>query len=87
MVTVMDKPLLTAADIVSLWPDYETMARELGPDVKEHQPRDWARRGRIPAEYYRDITRAARARGLLHVTAELLADIAARRRAEASTTP
>jgi len=76
----MNAPIRTAADVVALWPDYETMARELGPDVKDHQPRDWARRGSIPAQYYKPIIEAARARGWLHVTADLLTDIAARRR-------
>lgn len=82
MVGDMNKPLLTAADVVALWPDHETMARDLGQDVKEHRPRDWARRGSIPPEFWVDIVRAGRARGL-NISVDLLADIAARRRESA----
>lgn len=68
------KPLMstpnTVAALVALWPSYEEMADDIG--AKPHQPRDWARRGRINARYVDAVVQAARARGFRRITHELI---------------
>ena len=63
-------------DLVLLWgPDaptsaYDQMAADLG--YQAHVPRDWARRGRIPAEHIDPVVNAAQKRGFKFVTHELV---------------
>jgi hypothetical protein len=69
------KRLMTAAPtsikaLVALWPSHEEMAVDIG--AKPHQPRDWARRGRISAKYIDAVVRAARKRGYDRITHELI---------------
>jgi hypothetical protein len=56
--------------LVALWPSYEEMAADIG--ARSHQPRDWARRGRIAAKYIDAVVRAARKRGFDRVNHELI---------------
>lgn len=60
------------SDLVLLWaPDdfpaaYAAMAADL--DKEPHVPRDWARRGRIPADQVDAVVNAAHRRGFLAIT-------------------
>lgn len=55
--------ICSVRDIVNMWPSYGDMASDVGHGVREHQPRDWARRGRIPAEFIAPVVEAAKRRG------------------------
>ena len=65
-------------DLVLLWAPgapssaYAALAADLGGDYREHMPRDWARRGRIPAEHIDPVVTAAQRRGFTQVTHELV---------------
>lgn len=64
-------------EVFAVWPATADLGRDLGvpyPTVSA-----WKQRGSIPAEYWRDVVRAARRRGHLEVTAEALAELHARR--------
>ena len=71
-------PLKNIADIFDTMGGTTSMARILGVGVSTAS--EIKRRGRIPAEYWRDIIRAAAMRGHPDITAELLADLHARRK-------
>lgn len=66
----------TFSDIVSLWPT----ATELAADIGENDGtvRQWKNRDSIPAEYWPKVIAAAAKRRFVGVTAELMAQIAAR---------
>jgi hypothetical protein len=71
-------PLKSIADIFDILGGTTSMARILGLGVSTAS--EIKRRGRIPAEYWREIIRAAAMRGHADITAELLSDLHARRR-------
>jgi hypothetical protein len=65
------------ADIFASWPSDAELARDLGvpyPTISA-----WKQRGSIPSPYWWHITRAAKARGLSEITADLLARLHARK--------
>lgn len=53
----------------------------MGPHIKEHQPRDWARRGSLPSEHIAPLVKAARKAGHKHITNDLVVSICAKKRA------
>ena len=60
-------------DLILLWGDtpqqaYEAMAADLGEPRADHVPRDWARRGSIPAARIDAVVNAAQKRGFHDVT-------------------
>lgn len=59
----MNAPITSVREIVGLWKSYAEMAADVGHGLREHQPRDWARRGRIPAEFISPLVEAAQRRG------------------------
>ena len=64
-------------DIFALWPADAELGRDIGvpyPTVSA-----WKQRGSIPAAYWRDIVLAARRRGHAEITADLLAELHARK--------
>lgn len=65
------------ADIFSLWPVDAELVRDIG--VPYQTVSAWKHRGSIPAAYWRDIVLAARRRGHPEVTADLLAELHARK--------
>ena len=65
---------MTFSDVIELWPTAAELAREIS--VKEVTVRAWKFRT-IPAEYWKDIEAAAKARGLA-VSIDDLAEMAAR---------
>jgi hypothetical protein len=70
----------SVADIFALWRSDADLGRDIGlpyPTVAA-----WKQRGSIPAAYWRDLIRAAQGRGHLNVTADLLAELHARKRFE-----
>jgi hypothetical protein len=60
-----------------LWPSDAELARDLG--VPYPTVAAWKQRGSIPASYWRRLLRAAKARRLTQVTADLLTDLHARK--------
>jgi hypothetical protein len=71
------------ADLFDTMEGVTSMAKILSVGVSTAS--EMKRRGRIPAEYWRDIVRAARKLGHPEITADLLADLHARKpQAEAS---
>lgn len=67
--------IATVRDLIWLWADgdgkpYLNLSQDLG--VADHQPRDWARRGSIPAEHIHPLVNAAQKRGFRAVTHELV---------------
>jgi hypothetical protein len=69
----MDMVVKRIYDIFSAWPSDAELGRDLGvpyPTISA-----WKQRGSIPAAYWRDIIRAARKRGHLEITADLLVDL------------
>jgi hypothetical protein len=67
------------ADVFSAWPNDAELGRDIGvpyPTVSA-----WKQRGSIPPAYWREIVRAAGKRGHPEVTADLLADLHARKSA------
>lgn len=68
--------LKSIADIFDVMGGTTSMARILGVGVSTAS--EIKRRGRIPAEYWRDIIRAAATRGHGDITAALLTDLHAR---------
>jgi hypothetical protein len=73
--TLNSPAISTVRDLIALWPSHKTMADDL--DLEEYQPRDWARRGRIPAQFLHPIVNAAQRRGFHHVTHEFLTRLVA----------
>lgn len=67
----------TFADVLALWPSLSELATDLG--VPYGVAKQWRMRNSIPAEYWQALTAAARDRGIEGITADVLADIAARR--------
>jgi hypothetical protein len=61
--------------IIDLWPSADAMAGEIGAGVAA--VRKWAQRDRIPAEWWSAVLAAPRVKKA-KVTAELMADLAAR---------
>jgi len=70
------------SDLCDLWPSDAELARDLG--VPYPTVAAWKQRGSIPAPYWRRFVTAARARKLTQVTADLLADLHARKDTSAS---
>lgn len=66
------------SEIIGLWASFADCAADLGKRYKEHQPRDWAKRGSLPSEHIAPLVRAAQAAGHKHITCELVADICAK---------
>lgn len=67
-------------DLVLLWGPapqaaYEALAADLGGEYREYQPRDWARRNRIPAEHIDPLVNAAQRRGFRQVTHAFVAKL------------
>jgi hypothetical protein len=63
-------------DLLALWGPtgaHAALAADLG--IAEHQPRDWARRGRIPSEFLHGLIASAQRRGLSSVTPEFVLEI------------
>jgi hypothetical protein len=56
--------------IIDKWPSCAELARDVGVD--EHRPRMWRHRGIIPPRYWREVIRAAHARGHGDVTSDRL---------------
>ena len=69
-------------ELCNLWPSDAELARDLG--VPYPTVAAWKQRGSIPAPYWRQLVRAAKVRHLSQVTADLLADLHARKDAGAS---
>src|SRR3954469_23435268 len=67
----------TVAEIFSAWPSDAELGRDIG--VPYPTLSAWKQRGSIPPAYWRDIIRAARRRGHPEITADLLADLHARK--------
>jgi hypothetical protein len=65
------------SELCSLWPSDAELARDLG--VPYPTVAAWKQRGSIPASYWRQLLRAATARRLTQVTADLLTDLHARK--------
>lgn len=65
----------TFVAVIDLWPSAAELARDLG--VKEVTARAWRSRG-IPAEYWRELVKAANDRGITGVTFDRLAALASR---------
>lgn len=65
------------SDLCGLWPSDAELARDLG--VPYPTVAAWKLRGSIPAPYWRRLVRAAKARRLTQVTADLLAELHARK--------
>lgn len=66
-------PVRTVRDLVLLWgatpqAAYEQLAADLGPEYRDHMPRDWARRNRIPVEHIDPVVNAAQRRGFHDIT-------------------
>ena len=55
-------------ELIDRWPTRRALADEIG--AKEAAVHKWAKAGRIPAVWQAGVIRAARARGIEHVTAE-----------------
>lgn len=72
----VDAPISSIADIFEIMGGTTSMARVLAIGVSTAS--EIKRRGRIPAEYWRDIIRAAARRGHPEITADLLAQLHAR---------
>ena len=72
----------TVAEIFSLWPSDADFARDIG--ISYPTASSWKQRGSIPVSYWRPIIRAARKRGHAEITADLLVDIHADRREQAT---
>lgn len=66
---------MTFADVVQKWPSVAALSRDIGrsPNVVKQ----WRRRASIPPEYWLDVERAARRRGIEGVTVFAMAEIAA----------
>lgn len=62
--------------VIGLWPSADAMAAEIGATAAS--ARKWLWRDSIPAEWWKAVTEAGPAKDA-GVTAELLADLAARR--------
>lgn len=69
------------ADIIDLWPTATELAAELGE--KEGTVRQWKNRNSIPADRWPAIVGASARRGFRQVTYEILAAIAAAKKAAA----
>jgi hypothetical protein len=67
----------TVAEIFTAWPTDADLARDIG--VRYPTISAWKQRGSIPPAYWRDIIRAARQRGHPELTADLLAELHARK--------
>lgn len=66
-------------DVVGLWPSPDALAAEIGAGIAA--VRKWPQRDNVPAEWWAPIVRTDVARSA-GVTAEMLADLAARPRSE-----
>lgn len=66
----------THREIIGLWPTRVILARELG--VSDGLVHAWHRRDSIPTRYWQGLAKVARDRGLIDITADLLASIKAR---------
>ena len=67
----------SVVEIFALWPADAELGRDIGvpyPTVSA-----WKQRGSIPAAYWRDVVGAARRRGHLEITADLLAELHSRK--------
>lgn len=64
-------------DIFALWPSDAELGRDIG--LRYNTVSAWKQRGSIPGAYWRDLVRAAQRRGHFGVTAEILADLHARK--------
>jgi hypothetical protein len=65
------------SELCNVWPSDADLARDLG--VPYPTVAAWKQRGSIPASYWRRLLRAAKARRLTQVTADLLIDLHARK--------
>src|SRR4051812_44470428 len=71
------------SELFALWPSDADLGRDIGvayPTVSA-----WKQRGSIPSAYWRDVVRAAQRRGHMEGTAELLAELHARKTAKQAT--
>lgn len=76
------QPVHSIRDLVLLWGDppsaaYETLARDVGA-IEWSAVRDWARRGRIPAEHIDAVVNAATKRGFRGITHALILKLRAK---------
>jgi hypothetical protein len=71
----------SVTEIFGLWPSDAEFGRDVG--VAYTTAASWKQRGSIPAAYWQHVTEAAKRRGHPEVTAELLARLHARERAQA----
>lgn len=72
--------IATFRDVVALWPTPDALAEEIGAGVSA--ARKWPQRDNIPAEWWLPILGTEKARSV-GLTAETLAELAARKPAEA----
>ena len=70
------------AEIYALWPSDADLGRDVGLPYTTIAA--WKQRGSIPAAYWRDLVRAARRRGHPELTADLLAELHARKSRDTS---
>jgi len=68
----------TYLDIMNAWDTRKGLAADL--DVTDTSVRKWVERGKIPCEYWLDVTTLAAKRGHPEITLEVLAKIAAKYR-------
>ena len=65
---------MTFPDVISKWPNAGELARDI--KLTRGAVKQWRRRGSIPPEYWLEIERAARRRGIDGVTVFALAEMA-----------
>ena len=58
--------------IIDKWPSAAELARDVG--VEDHHPRMWRYRGVIPPRYWRQVVKAAQARGYRDVDSDRLVE-------------
>lgn len=64
----------TFVEVIDLWPNITTLAGDI--DAKPDRVRKWRERNAIPSEQWLPLIRAAKARRIAGVTADVLTDIA-----------
>lgn len=72
-------PPASFAELIALWPSVAELARDLGLSDAYERVKAWKREDYIPGHYWLDIERAASRRGL-HVSVEIMAELAAARK-------
>lgn len=70
------------SEIIGLWPTQVSLAEEI--EASPDRVRKWATRNSIPGEWFAAMVVAANRRGWTWVTADLLAQIAAKSRAQSA---